>query len=121
MIKVFYDGKCGLCAKEIEYYKKIAPTARFEWIDVTENPQALNPYKIPIDKALKRLHTVDMNHKIHIGLNSFIVIWKQLPRFKILGFLASLPLIHIILNYAYNRFADWRFARLDHCKLASKD
>ncbi|MDE4948910.1 DUF393 domain-containing protein, partial [Francisella tularensis subsp. holarctica] len=25
MIKVFYDGLCGLCTKEINQYKKIAP------------------------------------------------------------------------------------------------
>jgi predicted DCC family thiol-disulfide oxidoreductase YuxK len=24
MITVFYDGKCGLCRREIEYYKRIA-------------------------------------------------------------------------------------------------
>ena len=25
LTKVFYDGKCGLCSKEINYYKKISP------------------------------------------------------------------------------------------------
>ena len=25
LTKVFYDGKCGLCSKEINYYKRIAP------------------------------------------------------------------------------------------------
>ena len=29
MIQVFYDGKCGLCAKEIEYYKGIVPQGIF--------------------------------------------------------------------------------------------
>ena len=26
LVTVFYDGKCGLCSKEINHYKKIAPT-----------------------------------------------------------------------------------------------
>ena len=27
---VFYDGKCGLCSKEIDHYRKIAPQGRIE-------------------------------------------------------------------------------------------
>ena len=30
MIKVLYDGKCGLCNKEISYYKKIANNKIFK-------------------------------------------------------------------------------------------
>jgi len=30
MIKVLYDGKCGLCNKEISYYKKIANNKKFK-------------------------------------------------------------------------------------------
>ena len=26
---VFYDGKCGLCSKEINHYKKIAPNGKY--------------------------------------------------------------------------------------------
>ena len=34
MIKVFFDGKCGLCSKEINYYIKIAPAGIFDWQDI---------------------------------------------------------------------------------------
>ena len=34
MIKIFYDGKCGLCSKEINYYIKIAPKNVFDWFDI---------------------------------------------------------------------------------------
>ena len=34
-ISVFYDGKCGLCDKEISHYKKIAPPEIFNWQDIT--------------------------------------------------------------------------------------
>ena len=37
MITVFYDGKYGLCAREIGYYRRIAPDGVFAWQDVTEN------------------------------------------------------------------------------------
>ena len=31
MIEVFFDGKCGLCSKEIAYYQSIAPSGVFVW------------------------------------------------------------------------------------------
>ena len=30
MITVFYDGKCGLCSKEIKYYRRIAISGVFD-------------------------------------------------------------------------------------------
>ena len=37
MITVFYDGKCGLCSKEINHYIKIAPEGIFNWQDITKD------------------------------------------------------------------------------------
>ena len=42
MIKVLYDGKCGLCNKEISYYKKIANNKKFKWLDIANNPKAVS-------------------------------------------------------------------------------
>ena len=33
-IKVFFDGNCNLCSKEIKFYQKISPGNFFEWIDL---------------------------------------------------------------------------------------
>ena len=41
MIIVFYDGKCNLCSKEINYYRKIAPIGKFNWQDVNIKSNAL--------------------------------------------------------------------------------
>ena len=30
LVTVFYDGKCGLCSKEINHYKKIAPNGKYQ-------------------------------------------------------------------------------------------
>jgi glutaredoxin-related protein len=41
MITIFYDAKCGLCSKETNHYKKIAPENIFEWIDITQSTKIL--------------------------------------------------------------------------------
>ena len=30
LVTVFYDGKCGLCSREINHYKKIAPNGKYQ-------------------------------------------------------------------------------------------
>ncbi|MFT7460831.1 MAG: hypothetical protein ACI909_003521, partial [Planctomycetota bacterium] len=41
MIRVFYDGKCGLCSKEINHYRRIARNGVFNWPDITESAEDL--------------------------------------------------------------------------------
>ena len=40
LITVFYDGKCGLCNKEIDHYRKISPVGIFNWQDITTSNNA---------------------------------------------------------------------------------
>ena len=117
MITVFYDGKCGLCAKEINHYKKIAPKHLFYWVDINDNPRVLKKYNISQEMALKRLHALDNNGILHIGVDSFILIWKEIKYFKILAYCVSLPLIKPVMQYLYGKFADIRFKKLDHCQI----
>ena len=41
MITVFYDGQCGLCRGEIDYYRRIAPSGLFDWVDIAGNAMPL--------------------------------------------------------------------------------
>merc|ERR1711973_223740 len=55
-ISVFYDGKCGLCDKEISHYKKIAPPEIFNWQDITECDKQLRERGVSLAEGLKLLH-----------------------------------------------------------------
>lgn len=120
MITVFYDGKCGLCSKEINHYRKIAPAGIFDWKDITISADGLKKEGITLSEGLKLLHARDNNRKLHVGLDAFILIWRQLKRWRLLAILISLPIIRHIANFAYKSFANWRFKRLAHCQLAAK-
>ena len=41
MITVYYDGKCNICRREINYYKKISSKNIFNWCDIANNPEKL--------------------------------------------------------------------------------
>lgn len=120
MITVFYDGKCGLCSKEINHYRQIAPIGIFDWRDITESADKLRQEGVSLSEGLKLLHARDSNGQMHVGVDAFILIWKQLKRWRVLAVLVGLPVIRQIVNAAYRVFASWRFKRLEHCQLAAK-
>lgn len=120
MIDVYFDGKCGLCSKEIRYYQTIAPSGVFTWHDIAHDPAPLATLGISQEAALRRLHVIDKNKTRHQGVDAFIVIWQKLPYWSLLALFARLPIIHKIAQIAYNRFADYRFKNLDHCQIFLK-
>ena len=121
MIKVFYDGKCNLCSSEINYYRRISHTGIFDWVDINLMHSDFVNTGIKVSDALKILHVIDNNNKLHLGVDAFIIIWKNLSYWKILARIVSIPIIRQIVNITYRAFANWRFNRLTHCVLAKKN
>ena len=118
MITVFYDGKCGLCSKEINHYKTIANPKKFTWLDVANNPNYLKSIDVNLSDALMQLHVLDNENNIHVGVDAFIIIWSNLKFWCILSFIVRLPIIKQIANLLYKKFAEHRFAKLPHCQLS---
>lgn len=117
MITVFFDGKCSLCAREIRHYQKIAPDGVFNWQDITIDTKQLESCGVSYIEALRLLHVLDEKEKLHIGVNAFIVIWRQLKRWRWLAYIVRLPILHQLVAIIYRLFAHWRFKRLKHCRL----
>ena len=121
LIQVFYDGKCGLCSKEINYYKKISPQNIFKWNDIANNPDDLKVIKVSQYDALMYLHALDRNKNLKIGVDAFILIWDELKLWNLLSFFLKLPIIYQITKSLYNMFASYRFKKLTHCQMASQE
>ena len=118
VINVFYDGKCGLCSREIRHYQTIAPNGVFQWHDVTEPNNQLDVMGLTLAETLRILHVIDHFGETHRGVDAFIVIWDHLPRWRVLASICRLPLIRALARKLYQGFAQWRFNRLPHCQLA---
>lgn len=119
MIRVFYDGQCGMCSKEINHYKKISPQGIFDWVDITKTPERLCEIHLNFQEAMKSFHVLDHCDKLHTGVDGFKVIWSELPSWKWLARFIDLPGIHFISRKAYRIFADWRFKHhgYDQCQI----
>jgi predicted DCC family thiol-disulfide oxidoreductase YuxK len=121
VISVFFDGKCNLCSKEIDYYQRIAPKNTFNWVDITKTPGELDKFEIKLLDGLRLMHVADSRGNIFTGVDAFIIMWKQIKYWKILGLFVSLPIVKQIANLLYRYFADWRFNRYEHCLIAQEN
>ena len=115
---VFYDGKCGLCSREIGHYMNISPPKTFIWHDIANEPKHLKKINVSQSDALRRLHVSDKTGSVYVGIDAFIAIWKKLPRWHFLALICSVPGVRSILGLLYNKFADWKFSRSAHCQLS---
>ena len=120
MLTVYYDGKCGLCRREIEYYKRVAPPGGFLWQDIANDPASLTDLDVSQADALRRLHARDAAGTVYVGVAAFIAIWQGLNYWKYLALIFKLPLLKAIASVVYDRFADYRFSRLTHCQIAAR-
>lgn len=122
MITIFYDGKCGLCSREIKHYRRIARSGVFDWIDITVNPEPFEKRGFAVTAGLKALHVLDESDTMHQGIAAFAVIWRKLPRFwPLLARGLDIPLLRPLAEKGYAVFAAWRFKKLGYaqCELKS--
>ena len=114
-IIIFYDSKCSICTKEINYYRSITSEQTFIWSDLHSDTKLLKEYRLDFSQALLMLHAIDENGRVHIGVDAFILIWRNIPRFKLLAKVIKAPGIYQLSNIGYRYFANWRFRRLNYC------
>ena len=123
MITVFYDGKCGLCRREIDHYKKLdekgRTTTAFEWVDVASDASAAGRLGVSQATALMPLHATDAQGPVQRGVAVFNLIWTQFARWSVMAKSVACHGIKQLAAVAYEAFARIRFKAYPHCKVAS--
>ena len=75
-IKVFFNNSCNICKTEIDHYKKHSDD-NLEWVDITNNQEAINLTSKSSAELLRRLHVID-NGKVIDGAKAFVIIWSKI-------------------------------------------
>ena len=109
VIKVFFNNSCSVCRLEINHYKKISES-NLEWIDITNNDDALKITSKSQKELLRRLHVID-NGKVIGGAKAFIIIWSKIPKYKFLSKLFSIKPFFLIFHYLYEFVAYFLFLK----------
>ena len=107
-LRVFYDGACPLCAREIAFYQKLTGASLIEWIDVSRTDVAELPGGLSRHDALARFHVQTSDGNLVNRAAAFVHLWSALPRFRLVGKTAQIPPILWILERLYNLFLPLR-------------
>ena len=103
IMKVYFNNSCKICKAEIDIYKK-EEISEINWVDITNNKQAKIETKKNFKELLRRLH-VEKNGEIFSGAKAFLLVWKNIPKYKFLYKIFSLPIIFQIFSVGYEIIA----------------
>ena len=111
-IKVFFNDSCNVCRLEINHYKKIAD-CNLEWIDITNNEDALRLTSKTQEELLRRLHVIEDGNVIG-GAKAFVVIWSKIPKYNFLAKIFSIKPLFVLFHYGYEVIAYFLFLKNKH-------
>ena len=112
MVKVFFNNSCNICRAEINHYKKHSDT-NLEWVDVTDNQDAQQLTSKSYKDLLRRMHVVQ-DGKVIDGAESFLIIWKNIPKYNFLYKIFKTKPLFFFLNIFYEIAAYFLFIKNKH-------
>ena len=104
-LKVYYDGLCKVCSREIEHYKKQQGASLIDFVDICSGEfdaqkEGLDPHQVH-----KVMHARTPDGSVVTRVNAFVEIWKRIPRYHFLARWSAKPGVMAILNLGYSGFA----------------
>lgn len=100
-IKVWYDGACPLCLREIALMRRLDRRGAISFVDVAKGADPACP--IDQRELLARFHAEE-DGVIVSGAAAFAAMWRAIPMLRPLGLLARNALVLRALEAAYLRF-----------------
>ena len=108
-MKVYFNNSCKICKAEIDLYKK-EKIDQINWIDITNNKKAKIETNKNYKQLMRRLH-VEKDGKIFSGAKAFLLVWKNIPKYRILYSIFSLPIFFQIFSVTYEIIAFFLFLK----------
>tara|TARA_A100000164_G_C21613449_1_gene633205 strand:- start:69 stop:374 length:306 start_codon:yes stop_codon:yes gene_type:complete len=97
---------------EINHYKRISD-GNLDWVDITNNEEALRLTSKTPAQLLRRLHLIN-DGKVVEGAKAFIIIWSKIPKYRFLSKILSFKPFYVIFHYIYEIVAYFLFLKNKH-------
>ena len=103
----------GRAIKDVfNHYKKYSDN-NVEWIDVNNNEEAQKITSKSYKELLRRMHVIQ-DGKVIDGAESFLIIWKNVPKYNFLYKIFKIKPLFLILNIFYEIAAYFLFIKNKH-------
>ncbi|MCM2264680.1 MAG: DUF393 domain-containing protein [Desulfuromonadales bacterium] len=110
-LRIFYDGACPVCSREIEHYRSQDHQGRIVPVDISAPDFDPLPYGIPMNAFQFELHAIDQRGAVYRGVEAFRAIWQAFPdrmAYRLLAAAIGLPVINSAARLGYRWFARLR-------------
>ena len=104
-ITVLYNSACPVCDAGIAAQRGKATACRVDWLDVHRDAAPVERNGLDLAFVRQRLHAVDAHGELKVGLDAFILIWRNTPSERWKATVASTSVLRPALRIAYNAFA----------------
>jgi predicted DCC family thiol-disulfide oxidoreductase YuxK len=105
--KLYFDGACPVCAREIAMYRKQAGANHIDWVDAAHCESAELGSGLTRQAALEQLHLRQPDGLLLAGAAAFTGLWQILPCWSWLGRLFGSGLGLRLLKLGY-----WAFLKI---------
>lgn len=122
---VLYNASCPVCGFEIAHYAAYAQAAGLSIRFDDLNSDARESWGLDADTAARRLHVVH-NGVLVAGIEAFVILWAQMPRYRWLSRLVGLPGIRQVAGALYDHILApaiyrWHLRRMRRAAIARPD
>jgi predicted DCC family thiol-disulfide oxidoreductase YuxK len=107
-LKVYYDGACHLCSREVETYLKADHNNKIKAIDISSPNFDAAFEGLDEKRANKYFHVKNTKGEVIEGVEAFAAIWETLNIFKPLRWFYKTRFGKITMGASYKVFAEVR-------------
>ena len=111
-IKILFNNSCNICRAEVNHYKKHW-NEQLEWIDVSTNMEAQHISSKSVKELLRRMHIIK-DGKLIEGAETFLIIWKNIPKYNFLYKIFKIKPLFFLLKIFYEIAAFFLFLKNKH-------
>jgi len=104
-IRVYFDGLCHLCSREIDHYRTQRGSEHIEFVDITApgfdpESEGLDPVRVH-----RAMHVRRADGTLAVGVDAFIELWEWMPRYRLAARVSRSPVPRFFLRVGYRMFA----------------
>ena len=83
--RVYYDGGCPLCRREIGWYLGRRGADMIEWVDISGDERIDGPAGLTSDDLMRRFTVERRDGMTARGAAGFVAVWRALPGTAVIG------------------------------------
>ncbi|MEM9062049.1 MAG: DUF393 domain-containing protein [Pseudomonadota bacterium] len=102
--RVYYDGGCPLCRREIGWYQGKTGADAIDWVNVAGDGTIDGPPGLTHEDLLRRFTVERRNGKTARGAAGFISLWRALPSTRMLAIAADNLVVTWFAERLYRTF-----------------